>query len=326
MKKMACLVALCWLSLMFGNVEARDNALPAEFAKALSAPERAELYSLEPTQRETNAGASFYGYKILGHAPVAGEDAQAAAGEFKNAIAQWNGSIGACFEPRQALSVQYNEHRYDFVICFTCQQMIFYRDQQPGGEVGVTGAPDKLKVLLVKLGVTPSNSDVEEQRAAEERAKKIEAALTHWLAVMPPALRAAWDAKDPYEPIPDAAPFRAPLSAAIPDERARILALLAWYGTDIGLWSGFPSYEEIPGDLLLDYPTAKIVEVAQTSTLDDAQTEGLARFLASWDFHKQRPNDLTLVPPALKRVLLAHSLKSASDDKKDRARSAFKSN
>ncbi|HTT98582.1 MAG TPA: hypothetical protein VMF58_11075 [Rhizomicrobium sp.] len=323
MRRLACLIALCWLWLITGAAYAGDNALPAEFAQALSAPERMEIYSLEPTVIETNAAASFYGHKVLGHAPVAGDDMRTAAAEFSNAVKQWNGALGGCFEPRQALSIQYKTHRYDFVICFTCQVMLLYRDQKPGDEIGVTGSPDTLKALLIKLGVKPSNSDVEEERAREERWKKIEAAQTRWLAVMPPALRSTWDAQDPYEPIPDAAPFRAPLAKAIPDERERILTLLKWYGTDTDLWSGYSAYEDIPGDLLLDYPTARILEVAQSSALDNAQTEGLARFLAGWDFRKKRPNDLALVPPALKQTLLAHSLKSGDDDKKERARRAF---
>ena len=321
MPKFAWLAISFWISLVPAAADDRSNALPAEFERALSAPEHVEVFSLEPTQRDSGA-KGYHGYKVLGHAPVEGEDAQTAIKEFKNAIARWNGAIAGCFEPRQALAVQYKGHTYEFLICYTCQNLAYFLDGKSIGDVGVTGSPDALKALLIKRGVTPSNSDVEQQLASEKRGKMAEAAYLRWLAAMPPVLRSVWDAQKD-SPIPDVVAFRQPLQMAIPDERERILALLAWYGTDTDLWSGYAAYEDLPGRLLLDYPTARILEVAESAKLDNAQTEGLARLLAGWDFYKQRPNDLALVPTSLKRTLLVHSLASSSDDKKERARRAF---
>jgi hypothetical protein len=321
MKTPVVLAFICWALSMAGAANARDNTLPADFAGALAAPEHAELYSLEPGPHDTKV-TTFYGYQVLGHTSVEGADASTAANQFTKAVAQWNGAIGACFEPREGLSVQYGAHRYDFVICFTCQQMQLYRDQKPVGEIGVTGDPDKLKALLAKHGVTLSHSDDEARRETEERGKKAEAALIRVRALLPPGLRGVWEEQKSWWS-PDLELLRTKLKAELPDRTKQILLLLAWFGTDSDLWSGFPIYEEIPDRLLLDYSTPEILEVAQSTTLDGAQIEGLARFLAGWNFYKQRPNDLVLVPLALKQTLLAHSLKSDSNDKKERARSAF---
>jgi len=44
----------------------------------------------------------------------------------------------------------------------------------------------------------------------------------------------------------------------------RILALLQWYGSGAGPWSGFPSYESAAEELLLEYQIAEIVSVVES--------------------------------------------------------------
>ena len=105
--------------------------------------------------------------------------------------------------------------------------------------------------------------------------------------------------------------------------RKRALALYAWFGSGEGPWSGFPSYEEVAEELLFDIPTAELVAAAQADDLTEVQLEGAARFFGGWSFSQRRLEDRRTLPPALKRKLLDHTLKSTDEDKLARARKAF---
>jgi hypothetical protein len=117
--------------------------------------------------------------------------------------------------------------------------------------------------------------------------------------------------------------LREALENQFPDRRQRIVALFGWFGSGAGPWSGFPGNESIPEDYLLELPTADLVAAAARPDLSDAQLEGAARLFGGWPFANQRPQDLKALPPALKKKLLAHCLKSSDPDKLERARQAF---
>jgi hypothetical protein len=77
-----------------------------------------------------------------------------------------------------------------------------------------------------------------------------------------------------------------------------VLALLGWFGSGAGPWSGHPSYEAAPEQLLLHYPTQLLVE-ALTATVPTApQWAGAARYFAGWDFRKMKKGDGQLLAPA----------------------------
>jgi hypothetical protein len=117
--------------------------------------------------------------------------------------------------------------------------------------------------------------------------------------------------------------LREALANGFPGRRERIVALFGWFGSGAGPWSGFPANESIAEDFLLELPTADLVAAAARPDLSDAQLEGAARLFGGWPFGEQRPRDLKLLPPALKKKLLAHSLKSSDPDKLARAKQAF---
>jgi len=155
------------------------------------------------------------------------------------------------------------------------------------------------------------------QKQANEAEKK-------WLAAMPPVLKPHWAAAKraiPFEP--DLAPLRKALEDHISDKNERILALLSWYGSGQGPWSGFPAYEDIAEKMLLDYKTTELVKAIEGKERSSEQTEGLARLLGGWIFSQVRPDDLKSLSPKLKSELLKHSLASKDDDKRARAQAAF---
>jgi hypothetical protein len=143
-----------------------------------------------------------------------------------------------------------------------------------------------------------------------------------WLAAMPSSLKPLWRATArQYSPplLPDLKPLNDALAKQYPDTHDRIRALMAWYGSGAGPWSGFPAYEGIAEKLLREYPTAVLIKTAEDRSLTDQELEGAARILGGW---KPVP-DLTPVPAELRRRLLDHCLKSSDSDKVERAKKAF---
>ena len=82
-------------------------------------------------------------------------------------------------------------------------------------------------------------------------------------------------------------------------------------------------YEEVAEKLLLDFPTAVLVDALahQPSTAD--QLEGAARYFAGWEFRKHSSSDMQQIPSELKRRLWTHSLTSSDPDRLQWARNAF---
>lgn len=308
------------------------NALPGEATQALHSNGRAVLYSLEPWGRSAEKEiARLHDYEILGQADLSAAQRSIAVRAFDAAIAGWDGAIAACFDPRHALRIQFDGRTYDFLLCYSCQQMQVFRDGKPFADVGAAGSPDVLNDLLKSLRLPLSHSlEAMEKLQAVEDARN-EAGQRRFLAAMPPAIRPSWDA-DPslWSGLPASDEqiegLRKAFAAANPDRDAAIRALLVWFGSGTGRWSGFPGYEAIAGQLLLDYPTDRIIVAAQAPDASEALLEGAARYFAGWGFYQRRPQDMALVPPSLKERLLQHTLHTgdAEDrDRRERATHAF---
>ncbi|HWB60888.1 MAG TPA: hypothetical protein VG733_15435, partial [Chthoniobacteraceae bacterium] len=130
-----------------------------------------------------------------------------------------------------------------------------------------------------------------------------------WHEGMPESLRAMWDKAMTDEVFPDVPPLKAALEKEFPDTSKRILALLEWYGSGAGQWAGSPRYETIPGAILVDFSTAELLAEMQSTTLDDRQIEGAARFL-SVDFPGRHPGEYRNFPDPLKQALFDHVYKN----------------
>lgn len=325
--------AILLLGAFLGNPaivgEGRPNKLPVAADQALASADSVVLYSLEPYTENPEAdknwkGAKFHGYNCLGQLSLTGQQAQTAIAEFKKAIPKEEGPMAECFDPRHALRVVSGHHTYDFLLCYQCAQMEVYEDDKELADLSASGSADILNSLLKKAGVPLSfvfsDAYIKQQKA--EQAKS-EADWKHWLAATPeslqPFLTNAASAGISFGNNPEVE-----LGKEIPDENKRILVLLAWYGSGAGPWSGFPSYEEMPDELLLRFPTSKIISVIQSTSMSAAQMEGAARFFGGWDFTHTRPNDLKLLPVDLKKKLLDQALKSKIEYNVERARNAFK--
>lgn len=169
-------------------------------------------------------------------------------------------------------------------------------------------------------GITAPRQEVEAARAQQKQNRKD---WDKWMDAMPTALKAVWSNALGAFGMVDVVPLRSALQFGATSRSECILALLEWFGSGAGPWSGFPSYESAAEDLLFDFSTTEIIMAAESMSLNPAQTEGLARLFAGWSFGNQRPDDLIQLPEPLKQSLWAHSQNTHDKDKYWRAKNAF---
>src|SRR5262245_40089779 len=175
-----------------------------------------------------------------------------------------------------------------------------------------------------RRGMPGPRQEFEKERAEDERAKRY---WDQWLTAMPKAIVPVWSGSLGQLRLEDInmdiTPLRVALEREVPNETHRILALLQWFGSGAGPWSGFPHYEAAAEKLLLGYPTAKIVEAIQSTSVSPAQAEGAARLFGGWVFEHQRPDGLKEVPETLKKALWNHVKDTKDTEKLSRAAQAF---
>lgn len=102
---------------------------------------------------------------------------------------------------------------------------------------------------LAERGVVDPLREFEAMEASHLQGKQDR---DRWLAAMPSALIPVWSSALGQFGSVNVDPLLAALESAMPDEGERILALLEWFGSGAGPWSGFPSYEQAAEELLLD--------------------------------------------------------------------------
>jgi hypothetical protein len=162
-----------------------------------------------------------------------------------------------------------------------------------------------------------------EHEAGQQRDQETKEQEQKWIDAMPAALKPHWQKVRQSSLDPDLTPLRNALADGVAMKSDRILALFAWYGSGRGPWSGYPAYESIAENMLLDYKTPELLTAIEGKELTARQTEGVARLFGGWMFSQLRPNDLEQLPAELKARLLQHSLTNADEDKQHRARRAF---
>ena len=81
-----------------------------------------DVLSLDPQGGEESKDA-FHDYKAPARATVKDDDARNAVAAVLKGVAESDGAIAKCFEPRHGLHVVYKGKTYDFLICYQCTQI-----------------------------------------------------------------------------------------------------------------------------------------------------------------------------------------------------------
>jgi hypothetical protein len=180
--------------------------------------------------------------------------------------------------------------------------------------------PDRLLDWMSAHGVDGPRREVEAMRRRDEEAQR---RAEQWLGAMPDSLHPFWDQMGHHL---DRALHRQLLEAlrvAVPAPAEQALVLFGWFGSGAGPWSGFPSYESVPEQLLLHYPTWLLIDVLTGSAPTDPQWRGAARYFGGWEFRQTKKGDGALLPVELKQRLLAAARTTGISDNIERAERAF---
>jgi hypothetical protein len=117
--------------------------------------------------------------------------------------------------------------------------------------------------------------------------------------------------------------MRAALRKGLPDPATLLLALFGWYGSGTGLLNGYPVYEDLPGELLREYPTEMLAGVLSSHPLTPEQRLGAVRLFAGWGFRERLRSERGLLPPGLTELLLRTARDTGVADTIQRAEAAF---
>jgi hypothetical protein len=193
---------------------------------------------------------------------------------------------------------------------------------------------DKLLHWFDVRGIDAPRKGVERLRRVDEESR---AAEERWLRAMPAALRPMWPKllkdgdwwRDPPSAVKATIAAADPyLVVEFPDVSERIRALMTWFGSGAGPWSGFPAYEDVAADLLLEYRPNELVEAMRRRPLTATEMEGAARFFSGYTYGALfRPREdkklIGSLPPEIKKALLQHVIEGGDPDKIERAQSAL---
>ena len=104
-----------------------ENGIPAAAVAILEQADVFELLSLSPRHQPRTAKDDFHGYEVLGRAEIADpKTRKKLVSAFEQGVAENQGTIAACFNPRHGIHVTRNGKTEDFVVCFECLQVHSY--------------------------------------------------------------------------------------------------------------------------------------------------------------------------------------------------------
>lgn len=149
-------------AFLCGSAHAADmSVLTPEAAQALADhPGPVILYSLEPTIRPAPRHRSLDHFTILGKASLDAAQAEEAIAAFRAAMNAGDDQVlvAACFEPRHAISIRFNGHQFDYLLCYTCGSLEVFRDGKLVSDILASGSPSALNALLKAKGLRLSTS------------------------------------------------------------------------------------------------------------------------------------------------------------------------
>ena len=138
-----------------------DNHLPRAAERVLRTPDRLELWSLEPEFIGMGATGAFQGWKGLGRISISTAEQRAkVVALLRRGIAESDGSVAACFDPRHGIRATSEDTVVDLVICFACLQIdVYVNNERLGHGVLTRGSPqEEFDRLLRYAGVPLASS------------------------------------------------------------------------------------------------------------------------------------------------------------------------
>jgi hypothetical protein len=116
--------ALAALALSGAGCLAAGNELPKDVRAVLDKADRFELLSLDPTRQKEKPKDDFRGWKVLGRTEVKdAETRKKLVAALYKGIADSDGTVAACFNPRHGIRATHDGKTVELVICYECLSM-----------------------------------------------------------------------------------------------------------------------------------------------------------------------------------------------------------
>lgn len=147
---------------------------------------------------------------------------------------------------------------------------------------------DDLLAFLAEQGFTKPLKDRIREKRNMEKDRIVE---SKWLDTAPKSFKNYWTQINSLETgfftslVND-------LNQEIPDRNKQIIVLLQTFGQTENFWTAYPSYEELPNDILKTFETKEIITAYLNSDRNYKTRKGLGRFLCSFEFKKIRKKHL----------------------------------
>lgn len=150
---------------------------------------------------------------------------------------------------------------------------------------------NELLNFLAEEGLTEPLADRKEQERSMEADRIVE---RKWLDIAPRCFQKYWKQICSQANNYFTALVR-DLTLEIPDREDQIITLLQTFGETENFWTAYPSYEELPNDILKLYATEEIITAYVNSERNYKIRRGLGRYLCSFEFKKIRNKQLKYI-------------------------------
>ncbi|MDF2383753.1 hypothetical protein JMG10_19895 [Nostoc ellipsosporum NOK] len=150
---------------------------------------------------------------------------------------------------------------------------------------------NELLNFLAEQGLREPLANREEQERSMEEDRTVE---RKWLDIAPRCFQKYWKqicSRD-YNYF---VPLVRDLNLEIPDREDQIITLLQTFGKTENFWTAYPSYEELPNDILKLYAIEEIIKAYVNSDRNYKIRRGLGRYLCSFEFKKIRKKQLKYI-------------------------------
>jgi hypothetical protein len=136
-------VALTLVALGAAGCRAAGNDLPKGVRAVLDNADRFEVLSLDPTRQKEKPKDDFHGWKVLGRTEVKdAETRKKVVAALYKGIADSDGKVAGCFNPRHGIRATHDGQTVELVICYECLSMQAYLGTERSSAL-TTPSPEK---------------------------------------------------------------------------------------------------------------------------------------------------------------------------------------
>ncbi|HKB04371.1 MAG TPA: hypothetical protein VKD90_19260 [Gemmataceae bacterium] len=106
------------------RAEDKQNKIPDDLRAILEKADQFELLSLNPREPDAKPKDGFHGWEVLGKTTVKDADTRKnLVAALQKGVAESDGTVARCFNPRHGIRVTHDGKTTDLVICFECLQV-----------------------------------------------------------------------------------------------------------------------------------------------------------------------------------------------------------